>query len=135
MAFELKREQYVVEAYHYDLRDPNVEIETSINVELTPMVPSKGDDYPENDSIIGAHLQFQLVFDAYLIGGNISQINHIINRKVEKQEDLNSQEVENLVAPLFDIVKRLTYEVTEIALDEPGITLNFESNFGETPKN
>lgn len=33
-----------------------------------------------------------------------------------------------LSKPLIDYIERLTYEVTEIAFDEPGVTLNFESN-------
>ncbi|MDU1741367.1 MAG: DUF1149 family protein, partial [Streptococcus lutetiensis] len=36
-------------------------------------------------------------------------------------------EVEYLAAPLLDIVQRLTYEVTEIALDRPGVKLEFRS--------
>jgi hypothetical protein len=65
----------------------------------------------------------------YVISGKISQVNHILNRKIEKQTDLQPQEVKELVAPLFDVVQRLTYDVTEIVLDKPGIKLNFESQF------
>ena len=35
------------------------------------------------------------------------------------------EEVDELVRPLFSIVERLSYEVTEIALDRPGINLEF----------
>ena len=35
--------------------------------------------------------------------------------------------MDELVAPLFDIVKRMAYEITEIALDQPGVKLNFQS--------
>ncbi|HGD9460742.1 TPA: DUF1149 family protein, partial [Streptococcus agalactiae] len=41
--------------------------------------------------------------------------------------EFSQDEVENLAAPLLEIVKRLTYEVTEIALDRPGVTLEFNS--------
>jgi hypothetical protein len=37
-----------------------------------------------------------------------------------------------LVEPLFDIVKRLTYEVTEIVTDKPGLQLNFNTNSNPT---
>ena len=30
--------------------------------------------------------------------------------------------------PLFSIVERLSYEVTEIALDRPGVQLNFQQS-------
>ena len=35
------------------------------------------------------------------------------------------EEAEALAAPLLDTLQRLTYEVTEIALDRPGINLEF----------
>ena len=40
---------------------------------------------------------------------------------------MTQEEVDELVAPLFDIVSRMAYEITEIALDEPGVKLNFQS--------
>jgi len=44
-----------------------------------------------------------------------------------KVNDVTQEEVDELVAPLFDIVRRMSYEVTEIALDQPGVKLNFQS--------
>ncbi|HAP6104351.1 TPA: DUF1149 family protein, partial [Enterococcus faecium] len=70
---------------------------------------------------------FRLVFDTYVLSGSVSQINHILNRKIEGQNDVTQEEVDELVAPLFDIVRRMSYEVTEIALDQPGVKLNFQS--------
>ena len=37
----------------------------------------------------------------------------------------SQEEAEALAAPLLDTLQRLTYEVTEIALDRPGINLEF----------
>ena len=51
-----------------------------------------------------------------------------MNRKVNSGEDLTKAETDRLVEPLFDIVKRLTYEVTEIVTDKPGLQLNFNTN-------
>ncbi len=78
-------------------------------------------------TVVGARLEFRLVFDTYVLSGSVSQINHVLNRKIEGQSDVTQEEVDQLVAPLFDIVKRLAYEVTEIALDQPGVKLNFQS--------
>ena len=39
-----------------------------------------------------------------------------------------AREVDELVRPLFSIVERLSYEVTEIALDRPGVQLNFQQS-------
>lgn len=124
---EIKRQQEVVEAYHYDMRMPDSEVETELRVSFSP-VEYKDDSYPEENSVIAARLEFRIVFEEYVLSGSISQINHIINRKIEKQEDINQEEVDELVSPLFNIVERLSYEVTEIALDKPGVQLNFQSS-------
>ncbi|MGC6769235.1 DUF1149 family protein [Enterococcus sp. LJL128] len=124
---ELKRQQEVVEGFHYDMRSPEAEVETELRVGFSPM-ESKDENYPAENTIIAARLEFRLAFDEYVLSGAVSQISHIINQKIEKQEDLSQADVDELIAPLFDIVKRLAYEVTEIALDKPGIQLNFQSN-------
>lgn len=121
---EIKRQQELVEAYHYDFR-PNKddEQETSLKVGFAPL---KGDEnYPEENTILGTRLEYKLVFDHFIISGSVSQINHLINRKVEKQEDLTQEEINELARPLFKIIERLTLEVTEITTDQPGIKLDF----------
>lgn len=52
---------------------------------------------------------------------------HIKKRIVNEPSEFTKEEVENLAAPLLDVVQRLTYEVTEIALDRPGIKLEFRN--------
>ena len=47
------------------------------------------------------------------------------NNKSNKPKDFSQEEAESLAAPLLDTLQRLTYEVTEIALDRPGINLEF----------
>lgn len=116
----------VVEAFHYDMRLPNQEVETDLKVGFSPLKETI-ENYPKEHSIVGARLEFRLVFDTYVLSGSVSQINHILNRKIEGQNDVTQEEVDELVAPLFDIVRRMSYEVTEIALDQPGVKLNFQS--------
>lgn len=123
---EIQRQKEVVEAFHYDKRDKTKEIETELKVGFAPLQASD-ENYPKENSIIGARLEFRLAFDEYVLSGRVSQVNHIVNQKIEKQEDISQAEVDQLVAPLFDIVKRMAYEITEIALDEPGVKLNFQS--------
>ena len=101
---EIKRQQEIVEAYHYDMRVPDSEVETDLRVSFSPIEVEE------------------------VLSGAISQINHIIDRKIEKQEDISQEEVDELVRPLFSIVERLSYEVTEIALDRPGVQLNFQQS-------
>lgn len=124
---ELKRQQPIVEAYHFDMKPKDKEMETKLNVGFVPL-KVKDEEYMEKNSIIGARLEFQLVFPDYVLSGRVGQVNHILNRKVNSGEDLTKAETDRLVEPLFDIVKRLTYEVTEIVTDKPGLQLNFNTN-------
>lgn len=130
MILDIQRQKPVVEAYHYDKAQPEQEGETQIQVGLSPL-STDDPNYPKTNSIVGARLQFRLLFPDYVLAGSVSQINHLIDREVRQQEDLTKEEVDELVAPLFDMVKRLTYEVTEIAMDEPGLTLNFQDGSQE----
>lgn len=123
---EIRRQKEVVEAFHYDMRLPNQEVETDLKVGFSPLKETI-ENYPKEHSIVGARLEIRLVFDTYVLSGSVSQINHILNRKIEGQNDVTQEEVDELVAPLFDIVRRMSYEVTEIALDQPGVKLNFQS--------
>ncbi|BDQ53114.1 DUF1149 family protein [Enterococcus faecalis] len=123
---EIKRQQEIVEAYHYDMRVPDSEVETDLRVSFSP-IEVEEENYPENSSALVARLEFRIVFDEFVLSGAISQINHIIDRKIEKQ-DISQEEVDELVRPLFSIVERLSYEVTEIALDRPGVQLNFQQS-------
>ncbi|MGM0124105.1 hypothetical protein IGI37_001479 [Enterococcus sp. AZ194] len=123
---ELKRHKEIVEAFHFDKRNPEVEVETELKVGFAPLTSSDS-DYPKENSIIGVRLEFKIVFEEFILTGAVSQVNHFINQKIDNQEDLTQEEADELVAPLFDIVKRMTYEITEIALDQPGVELNFQS--------
>lgn len=123
---EIKRQQEVVEKFHYDMRMQDDELKTDLRVGFSP-IESADENYPKENSIIAARLEFCLVFEEYVLTGSVSQVNHIINRKIEKQEDIEQEEVDELVSPLFSIVQRMAYEITEIALDKPGVQLNFQS--------
>lgn len=120
---EIKRQQELVEHYHYDIIPPDTTEETSIRVGLAPLDPPE--DYPEGNTILGVRLEFNLIFQGFGISGTISQIDHLLNREVKVQEDLTRDEINELARPLFSILERITYEVTEIALDKPGLKINF----------
>ncbi|MGK0551234.1 DUF1149 family protein [Enterococcus faecalis] len=124
---EIQRQQELVEAYHYDRRAPETEAETELRVSFSPL-EFKEASASDANSALAARLEFRIVFDEYILSGAVSQVNVIIGRKIEKQEDIAQEEVDELVRPLFSIVERLSYEVTEIALDQPGVQLNFQSS-------
>lgn len=124
---EIKRQQPIVEAYHFDMKPKDKEMETKLNVGFAPL-KVQDEEYMKQNSIIGARLEFQLVFPEYVLSGRVGQVNHILNRQVRSGEDLSKAETDRLVEPLFDIIKRLTYEVTEIITDKPGLQLNFNTS-------
>ena len=68
---------------------------------------------------------FMVVFDTFVISGVISQTNHVQDRFINEPNELEQAEVQQLAEPSLGMLNRLTYEVTEIALDMPGINLEF----------
>ena len=123
---DIQREKEFVSQYHYDARNFEWEKENGVpktNVEVTFQLHNK-DEEANNTSVV-AVLQFMIVRDEFVISGIVSQMDHIQNRIVNEPKDFSQEEAEALAAPLLDTLQRLTYEVTEIALDRPGINLEF----------
>lgn len=124
---EILRELPIVDAYHFDNHVEEGE-ETQIQVGFVPLA-ANNPEFTENNTLLGSQLQFNVILGSFKVSGQIRQINHIKNRKIQSPEDLTHEESEELVEPLFDVLRRLTYEVTEIITDEPGINLEFNSQF------
>lgn len=125
---QLVREKEFVNQYHYDARNLEWEKENGTpetNFEVTFQLINK--DVENKETAIVSVLQFVIVKEEFVISGVISQMVRILGRLVDKPSEFIQEEVESLAAPLLDMVKRLTYEVTEIALDRPGINLEFKS--------
>ncbi|MGT2959477.1 DUF1149 family protein [Streptococcus caballi] len=125
---EVVREQEFVNQYHYDARNLEWEKENGTpetNFEVTFQLVNK--DTENTVTSIVSVLQFTIVRDEFVINGVISQMVHIQDRIVNEPSEFSQEEVEGLAAPLLDMVQRLTYEVTEIALDRPGMNLEFNS--------
>lgn len=125
---EVIREKEFVNQYHYNARNLEWEKENGTpktNFEVTFQLIEK--NIEKNETTIVAVLQFTIVRDEFVISGVISQMDHIKNRIVNEPKEFCQEEVESLAAPLLEMVRRMTYEVTEIALDRPGIKLEFNS--------
>lgn len=123
---ELIREKEFVNQFHYDARNIEWEKENGspeTGVEVTFQLVNK--DTVNNETSLVAVLQFMIVRDDFVLSGVISQLNKVKNRIINEPNEFSQQEVESLAAPLLDMLKRLTYEVTEIALDRPGVNLEF----------
>ncbi|MBY4764139.1 DUF1149 family protein [Streptococcus uberis] len=125
---QVLREKEFVNQYHYDARNLEWEKENGTpetNFEVTFQLINK--DEEKNETVMVSVLQFIIVKEDFVISGVISQMVRIIDRLIEKPSEFTQEEVESLAAPLLNMVQRLTYEVTEIALDQPGVNLEFES--------
>lgn len=123
---ELIRDQELVEAFNYGLPPRDQEVKQKIQINFSPL-ESTDPKYPKENSIMGVRFDFILPFDAFIVSGTVSQVNHVINRQIRNQSDMNEAEANEMVKPLFRLVERMIYEMTEIALDQPGIKINFAS--------
>lgn len=123
---ELRQEQPFVNAYHYDAR--NLEWEKThgapkSNAEVKFQLMEKNEE--TKTTTFMSVLHFIVVQDHFVVSGVLSQINYLDNRLVESPNEFTQPEVEKVSSPLLQLLKRLTYEVTEIALDQPGVQLEF----------
>lgn len=123
---EIIRQKEFVNQYHYDARNLEWEKENgapktkaSVDFQLVRR------DEVANETVLIARLQFIIVKDEFVISGLISQGNTIKGRLIQEPSEFSPEEANQLASPLLDMLKRLTYEVTEIALDRPGINLEF----------
>ena len=117
---DLEMEQEIVKYISFRIREGKESVETVIQ----PSVKIVQTAQPYYLS----ELEFKLPMERCVISGAITQI----SKPLLKQENENlsigtiSEEQSNtLIQSLFSVVSRLTYEVTEIAFDEPGIVLHF----------
>lgn len=125
---KIEREQEFVHQFHYDARNleweqENGTPETNLNVQF--QLVENVERISESDTAISGALTFIIVLENLVVSGHISQLSYIRDLVIENREQLDQEKMQELAAPLFDLLKRLTYEVTEIALDEPGISLEF----------
>lgn len=128
----ITRQPEVVEAYHYDLLvgktfEEGKKPETQIKVNVNPLDVNDIEDFPKDGgSVLGLRIEFQIVFEEFMLSGSVRQV-VAIDRVVKEPSEFSQEELDELVKPLFSMIERLTYEVTEIALDQPGIQLNFQA--------
>lgn len=123
------RQQEVVENFHYDLvgkiavENPETQIKVSVN----PLDVEELEDFPKDQgSVLGLRVEFMVVFKEFVVSGSVRQL-VTVDKVVKAPTELVQAELDELIRPLFSIIERLTYEVTEIALDQPGVKLNFQS--------
>lgn len=130
----IERYKPKVNSFHYDKKEDYEEYETAFKIHITPLRIAYPADQ-DNSSTLGIRLDFTMIFEEFVISGSLGQVTLFKDRRIESQEDLSQEELDELMKPLFFLVKRLTYEVSEIALDEPGVTIQFDQINQETVEN
>ena len=123
---DIQREKEFVSQYHYDARNFEWEKENGIpetKVDVNFQLINR--DQEQNTTSLIVILSYMIDFDGFVISGTITQINHLFGRYVNEPSEFSKDEVEELARPCLNMLNRLTYEVTEIALDLPGINLEF----------
>lgn len=124
---EIIRQKEMVEAFHYDYHQ-ETDSETEIRVEIKPIDMSEEPNFKhDRDSVLGLRVVFKVVFEKFALTGAVNQLVTVLHRTIKTADELEPAELDELMKPLFSMIERLTYEVTEIALDQPGIQLNFQN--------
>ncbi|MGM0125821.1 hypothetical protein IGI37_003222 [Enterococcus sp. AZ194] len=122
---EIERFKPKVNVFHYEAKEEYKEYQTRFDIHITPLRIA----YPlgqEESCTLGVRIDYTMVFDEFLISGSISQVNQLFGRQIDTQEDVTNEELNEIIAPMFELLQRLTYEVSEISLDEPGVTIQFD---------
>ena len=122
---DIQREKEFVSQYHYDARNFEWEKKWHSRNKVDVNFQLINRDQQQNTTSLIVILSYMIVFDGFVISGTITQINHLFGRYVNEPSEFSKDEVEELARPCLDMLNRLTYEVTEIALDLPGINLEF----------
>ncbi|WP_278955593.1 DUF1149 family protein [Lactobacillus apis] len=126
-----KETPVIVKNFHYDI---NEELETKDNVNFgLKKVEKQNEDGTTDPGEDGNYFDITVVFEVapapgeFTVSGMISQVVKIKDYFGDGG-DLSKTDYKILSRPLVEYIETLTYEVTQIALDEP-VNLNFQANF------
>lgn len=123
---EIVRDKEFVNQYHFDARNHEWEKENGIpetKLKVDFQLIEKNRD--ENRTSMITILRFMIVLNHFVISGAMSQGVHLKGRFVDEPTEFSDEDKRVLVEPLLDMLKRMTYDVTEIAFDAPGVNLEF----------
>lgn len=130
MTLAIEREHEFVNQFHYDARNydwekENGAPETALNVQFQLIPVEQLENANDGDTGIHTILTYMIPLENIVLSGFLSQLNYVRGREIKEQEELDKDEMAQLAEPLFDLLKRLVQETTEVALDQPGIQLEF----------
>lgn len=123
---EIIRDKEFVNQYHFDARNHEWEKENgepSTGLKVDFQLVERNEEAEKTTMVV--ILRFLIVLQGHVISGVLSQGVHLNNRLVTEPTEFSDSEKRELVAPLLEMLTRLTYDVTEIAYDAPGVNLEF----------
>ena len=123
---DIQREKEFVSQYHYDARNFEWEKENGIpetKVDVNFQLINR--DQEQNTTLLIVILSLHDRFWRFCDQRNHHSNQPLVGRYVNEPSEFSKDEVEELARPCLNMLNRLTYEVTEIALDLPGINLEF----------
>ncbi|MDF7669394.1 DUF1149 family protein [Lactobacillus sp. ESL0703] len=127
----VKETPVMVKNFHYDINE-EPETKDQVNFGLKK-VEKQNDDGTTDAGQDGSYFDVTVIFDVapdpgeFSVSGMISQIVQIKDYFGDGS-DLDKTDYKLLSRPLVEYIETLTYEVTQITLDQP-VNLNFQANF------
>ena len=125
-----KQTSVIVQAFHYDLTDGNATPKSDVKPGLRKIDVSEDQEHSEENGSFYDVAVFYDVIPApgeFEVSGEIHQIVQLVGYHGDGS-DISNADWQLLSRPLVEYIETLTYEVTQVTLDQL-INLNFKANF------
>ena len=123
----------LVQHFHYDLNEePHTKNELNVSLRQVFQTDEQGN---QDEGKEGHYFEIAIPFEIapapgqFSVSGLVSQVVQLIDYFGEGR-DLNPNDYELISRPLVEEIETLTYQITQITLDQP-VNLNFKSNFDQ----
>lgn len=126
----------LVRNFHYDFNE-EPEVKNEVNVSLRQVFQTQ-DDGTQDEGKDGRYFEIAVPFEVAPAPGQFT-VSGLITRIVQFKDyfgdgtDLTPQEYQLVSRPLVEEIETLTYQITQVTMDQP-VNLSFEANFGEENK-
>ena len=123
----------LVQHFHYDLNEePHTKNELNVSLRQVFQTDEQGN---QDEGKEGHYFEIAIPFEIapapgqFSVSGLVSQVVQLVDYFVEGK-DLNPNDYELISRPLVEEIETLTYQITQITLDQP-VNLNFKANFDQ----
>lgn len=126
----------LVRNFHYDLNEEPA-VKNEVNVSLRQVFQTQ-DDGTQDEGKDGKYFEIAVPFEVAPAPGQFT-VSGLITRIVQFKDyfgdgtDLSPQEYQLVSRPLVEEIETLTYQITQVTMDQP-VNLSFEANFGDENK-